>query len=71
MRGDHSSIHGGGKKIGKFKPHNKFSKEKINKILELSKTILKSNGKPNCSKIGKILGIAGLTVSKYVVTSKK
>jgi len=64
---EHISLHhAGSKKVGNFKPHNKLTEEKKIKITELSKKILKSNGKPHCSKIGEMLGISGFTVSRYI-----
>lgn len=67
MSSKHTSYHHAGSiKIGKFKPHNKFSKDKVNKIIKLSKIILKKDGSPNYSKIGEKLSIAGLTVARYI-----
>ncbi len=67
LAGNHSSNHhAGSKKFGRFAPSNKLSKNIIDEIKELSRIILKSDGTPNFSKIGRKLDISGFTVSKYL-----
>lgn len=61
-----SNHHAGSKKVGLYSPSNKLKKEKVIEIKSLGKKILKSDGSPNCDKIGKTLGISGFTVSKYL-----
>lgn len=63
----HTSNHSAGKnKFGKFNPSNKLDKDMVKKIKILSKRIIKSNGSPNCYRIGKIVGVSGVTISRYV-----
>lgn len=65
---EHLSMHHAGSKkpTSNQNPHNKLSKEKVKEIRKLSKEILKTNGKPNCLKIGKMLDISGFTVARYI-----
>lgn len=70
---EHLSLHHAGSKkpTSNQNPSNKLTKEKINKMIELSKKIIKKNGRPNYSKIGKELDISGFTVARYLGVETK
>lgn len=65
---DHNSLHHAGlkKPTTNQNPPHKLSEDKIKKIKELSKTILKKNGKPHFSKIAKELEISDFTVARHL-----
>lgn len=66
---DHLSLHhAGSKKPSKNRnnlPH-KLNEDKIKEIKELSKVILKKNGKPHFSKIAEKIGVSDFTVARHL-----